>query len=1255
MGSRRMGSQRMGSRRRGNQRRGSQRRRAAAVALAIGTVAAVAFTGVGPAVAAAPSGDAPVIDIVDTGASYTTKSLYSYLYNQEADGVLFGHQHDIDDGLTFSAQNWFDPATRTVTDVAAPNSDTKAGTGEYPALFGWDTLALEGREKPGSLVKQNDGSMPITDYLATYGEQNAAALAKGMVRADALGGVNTLSSHMYNFATGKDFNDTSGRVVSQILPGGTANSDFNDYLDLIATTANLAVDADGNKVPIIYRPFHENTGNWFWWGAPYATTGEFKEIFRYTVEYLRDVKGVDNLLYAFSPNGSFGGNADGYLATYPGDAWVDVMGYDSYDYDNTPQNSDAYIASTVTDLAMVTDLAAEHQKIPALTEFGRNGDRTIRVSGNKSLNFYTDLFTAIKEDPKASRIAYMLTWSNWGTGEFYVPYPAYGTVPEHEMYADFIEFFNDPFSVFSGGTSGAYDNDAVAAPAETSIRVVSPASGVRVLTPTTTVRAALTGPTPDRVYFTADGGETQLDLTLGADGYYTGEWNIGADNLTNTSADIQVVADYICAEPVTGEASVILGAEPTLPLGLVDDFESYESNDSLRAAYNYNNATGADISLSTDVKGGGENGVEFSYDFASKSYGGFGKVFTAPQDWSGFNQIEAFLDRDGSNNKLVFQVNTSDDSFEAYPGLATDEAGNVAIAISDFRSKNDQGALTAADLVGVTSFWVYINATDVGAPGPSSIVLDDISAATGDAEPTLPIPDEPDPEPAGAGVVDDFEGYADDAALRSGWTRAGASTLSLSTANKASGTYGAAFPIDLTDGATFEEFQRAINADWSAYDQLSLWVQPDGVERKLTLQLAVGSNSYDYTTTVSGTDPVELVAPFEDFRQSGFKGGDQSLRITPAELADTISLTMFIDATGNSTSRTGVYYFDDIRAEASDGTGTGEPPAALEPSVADDFEGYADDAALRSVWNRNSGVGVSLAPGVGTGANAGAFDYELTAEKNYADFGMYLSSDWSQYDALSVWVTPDAAGRATSVQLKAGKVFWDAPLKTVGADAQVVEIPFSDFVPASYQEVSSKPLPTDRPTAEQLALVENFSFFINPGTGEATGTGTYYLDDIQAVTVDDTEPTQPVQTAPVVEPVQSVQSAPVVEPASTFVGTEVAGTEVAETEASAVPAVASESATTRVAVRAAAVEATVPSAGCDGGTGSGGTGTGGTGDGDNGAGVGSIGSAGGRGDLAFTGTDQAALWVSIGAALLLLIGGTALTITERRRRRTARS
>ncbi len=690
------------------------------LAATVAAALALTLSGTGAAAAApAPRGSAPAaaspvapVNIVDKDATPATRSLYSYLDTTRGKQVLFGHQHTTDNGITF-----------TSTGPDETRSDVKGATGDYPAIFGFDTLILEGSETPG---------IPGRSMM-----QNVAPFVEDIKNAHRLGGIPEISAHMRNFETGKNFGDPTGRTVSHILPGGDKNAEFNAYLDALAQVANTATDAQGALIPMIFRPFHENTGNWFWWAAGDATTGEFKELYRYTVEYLRDTRHVHNLLYAFSPNAQFAGNPATYLATYPGDSWVDIMGYDAYEYSNDPDNSDAYVASVVTDLAMISKTADAHDKIAAFTEFGRNGARTIQPTGNKSLHYFTDLIAGIKANPDARRIAYMLTWANFGDGQIYVPNAGYTDAngvkqPANEMLPDFQAFYADPYTGFARDipADALTQTGLTATPAQATLRVVTPADGVRITDPQTTVRVKATVDTPTSVSFTAGTDPKKYALTLGADGYWEGTWNIGAANLTNASSRLDVVASYADAHTMKTTSNVILGAAPILPNGVVDTFEGYGDNAALQGAYTFNNTTAADLTLAADVASQGRQGVRFAYDFSARDYQGFGRAFTPAQDWSGFDQLDAHLVPDGSNQKLVFQFDAGGSTFEAYPSLADTKPLDLKIPFAQFQDKaGTHPAPTPAQLKSVTQFYVYLNKTAAYAK-PGSIGLDDIRAAS---------------------------------------------------------------------------------------------------------------------------------------------------------------------------------------------------------------------------------------------------------------------------------------------------------------------------------------------------------------------------------------------------------------------------------------------------------------------------------------------------------------------------------------------
>ncbi|WP_456285838.1 hypothetical protein M1D46_13835 [Microbacterium sp. JZ70] len=653
-----------------------------------------------PSTATAAEEAPPRVDLVDAQATDETRSLFAYLRDIGGTGILFGHQHTTDYGETF-----------TTRDGTA--SDVLAATGDHPAVFGFDTLIIEGRERPG-------------DASATR-EENALTLARSIREAHDLGGISTLSGHVENVVTGGDFYDTTGDALRAVLPGGTHHDELRAHLDLVALAAQNAVDAEGAAIPIVYRPWHENAGSWFWWGAAFGSPGEYAELFRFTVEYLRDIKGVHNLLYAFSPGGGFGGSAEQYLRTYPGDDFVDVLGYDTYD----PSASQTFLDGLVADLGMIGRLGAERGKVTAFTEFGITGG--VKPDGeNANPTWYTDVLDAIRSDADASRLSYMLTWANFGGDT--APY----TPVEGEMLADFSAFHDDPRTLFADDVTGAFDRATDAAPAAPVAHIASPADGARVAEGPVALRASITGTAPIRAWIELDDGSA-IDLAPPTDGglWWTGNWDIPADQLDNSTRALILHVKTDGAEDLSATSHVVVGPRPELPLGVVDDFEGYGDDTALRSEYVQYQAN--EISLETASTGGGEKALRLDYSFANQSYTGTGRQLSG--DWSSFWDFQAWIDPDASGNRLVLQLVADGVAFEAYPSLAGDDPYLATIPFADWRpapwdTANADRRLTPEALAKVSQFNVYVNAADGGAV-EGSIVVDELRAVEGTPPPTV--------------------------------------------------------------------------------------------------------------------------------------------------------------------------------------------------------------------------------------------------------------------------------------------------------------------------------------------------------------------------------------------------------------------------------------------------------------------------------------------------------------------------------------
>ncbi|MET9914076.1 glycosyl hydrolase [Streptomyces sp. NPDC006476] len=636
----------------------------ATVAAAAGARTSVAAAATSPtALAGAPT----PVRIVDDEATPATRALFAYLKRQQGKGILFGHQHDLTYGFTF-----------TTPDGRA--SDTRAAVGDYPAVFGWDTLILDGDERPGA-----EGGTEA---------ENIAALSWCIRQGDACGGINTLSAHMPNFVTGKDFYDTTGRVVSQILPGGAKHAEFNTFLDRIAKAVKGARRSDGTAIPVVLRPFHENNGAWFWWGAGHTSSAAFIELFRYTVEYLRDTRGVHNLLYAYSPNSSFAGDPAGYLKTYPGDRFVDVLGYDSYDENAGPT---PWLDGVVKDLAMVVRLANERGKAPAFTEFGEGGTEV------RNLQWFTQLLQAVEADPLARQVTYMLTWANFGgTKRAYVPYPG------HVLLPDFVRYHQDPYTLFAADLRGVYSARTTAVRNAPFLHLVTPTDRQRVAASTTTVRVRVTPARASRVTYSVNGGRARR-LCFDADGFYSGDWSIDPALRNNRSVTL-TVSTRLDGKTLTDSAVVLLGEVAPLPAGWVDDFEGYAGDDTaLSQAYTHVNSH--TLTLSADHKSSGSYGLAYAYDFTGAEYTGAGKPVDA--DWSAFTSLALWLRGDGSANGGALQIVAGGVDFWYQVPLSDTSGQEVRAPFSEFTpapwdTAHAGAVLDAAHLAEVTAFNLYL-------------------------------------------------------------------------------------------------------------------------------------------------------------------------------------------------------------------------------------------------------------------------------------------------------------------------------------------------------------------------------------------------------------------------------------------------------------------------------------------------------------------------------------------------------------------
>ncbi len=329
----------------------------------------------------------------DRKATKETKELFYSMQRIASAGIMFGHHDDTGYGV-----NW-----KYMDD----SSDVKGITGSYPAVYGWDLAKLE-----------HDSTADINKFPFEVQKQRVR-------EAYQRGGINTFCWHMDNPANGKTAWDTTGRTIADIIPGGAFHDVYVQYLDKAAKYLDDLKGNDGEHIPILFRPFHELTGSWFWWCKNTSSPEEFKTLWRFTIDYMRKTKKLHNLLIVYSV-ADFDTEAQ-FLERYPGDDYVDFVGFDNYcfkDFDRYEKNVDKR-------LTLLDTIAAKHHKLPCMPETG--------YLNIPSADWWTKVLLPVIAKHK---ISYVLAWRNAGKEQYYAPYSG------QESAADFKRFFNDKNMIF---------------------------------------------------------------------------------------------------------------------------------------------------------------------------------------------------------------------------------------------------------------------------------------------------------------------------------------------------------------------------------------------------------------------------------------------------------------------------------------------------------------------------------------------------------------------------------------------------------------------------------------------------------------------------------------------------------------------------------------------------------------------------------------------------------------------------------------
>ncbi len=322
--------------------------------------------------------------LVDNNATRETRALFYNLSQTAKQGVIVGQQDGYSRRLSSKEKSF------------SADTDIYTSTG-YRALTSGEDLQFL-----------------TDDRYDKYGQgwyyEQMQACRESVIKSYELGVFTSFSWHFREPYGGRYFyskelsDEVKGKAFKSLLKGGENHKYYCKKLDLIANFFKSFKDENGTLIPVIFRPFHEMEGSWFWWGIPhYATAQEYKELWQFTVKYLRDKRKVHNVLYAFSPDKNFPTEAE-YLTCYPGDAYVDIIGFDTYEDYSVGESARL---KTISQLRIIDKLAKEKGKIAALTECGYAYKEKGEIK-----NLYSQHYYGMLQESGAD-ISYMLFWAGF--------------------------------------------------------------------------------------------------------------------------------------------------------------------------------------------------------------------------------------------------------------------------------------------------------------------------------------------------------------------------------------------------------------------------------------------------------------------------------------------------------------------------------------------------------------------------------------------------------------------------------------------------------------------------------------------------------------------------------------------------------------------------------------------------------------------------------------------------------------------------
>lgn len=325
-------------------------------------------------------------------------------------GYMYGHQDDPFYGISWEWDK--------------DKSDTKELVGDYPAVMGFDLGGIE----MGDF--KNLDSVPfkrMREEIINHHKRGGIITISWHPRNPMIGTTAWIQSDTIAYNQAVEALDKIGQgdvaslvinpknTVRSVLPGGSHHDVYMTWLKRVADFMLTLKDDNGNAVPFIFRPYHENNGSWFWWGQNLCSDEEYHLLWIMTQDFISNYRGSlelqgakspdlkNTILWSYSPNLQGNWTEEAWMKRYPGDDRVDIIGEDAYQWGAEAD----FKRQLDADLALITSIAQKHNKLIAMTECG--------YQNSPDATWWQRVFKPIIEKYP---ICYLLPWRNYKKEHF---------------------------------------------------------------------------------------------------------------------------------------------------------------------------------------------------------------------------------------------------------------------------------------------------------------------------------------------------------------------------------------------------------------------------------------------------------------------------------------------------------------------------------------------------------------------------------------------------------------------------------------------------------------------------------------------------------------------------------------------------------------------------------------------------------------------------------------------------------------------